>query len=119
MHVDANQFQAQRVKVLKEEWKRLSVLWNGWNFSHQDLRLPASTVLELDRLTASQPPQHLSLDQAYHKRLSAIHSFPNWKGRHRFLLHLGKLPFQHSPDEAASRVSLLFQVIELGFEIHG
>ena len=51
--------------------------------------------------------------------LPAIHSFANGKGRDRFLLHFGKLPFQHGPDEATGRVSLLFQVIELGFEIGG
>lgn len=53
------------------------------------------------------------------ERLPAIHSLPNWKGRNRLLLHFGKLPFQHGSDETAGRVSLLFQVIELGFEIEG
>ena len=53
------------------------------------------------------------------KQLSATHLFPKWKGRHRFFLPLGKLPFQHRPDEATRRVSLSFQFIELDFEIHG
>jgi len=81
---------------------------------------PAAALLQnrdsVNRVTAPQPVSH---DQAYHKGLPTIHSFPNWKGRHRFLLHFGKLPFQHGPDEATGRVSLLFQVIELGFEIDG
>jgi hypothetical protein len=66
------------------------------------------------RLTARQPLSH---DQACHKWLPAIHSFPNWNGRHKLLLPFGKLPFQHGPDEATGRVSLLFQAIELGFEM--
>ena len=75
-----------------------------------------------DRLESSfGEPLHIPglLSQAgtCYEGLPAIHSFPNWKGGHRLLLHFGKLPFQHGPDEATGSVSLLFQVIELGFEI--
>jgi hypothetical protein len=55
--------------------------------------------------------------RAAQKGLSAARSFPSVKRRHRFFLHFGELSFQHGPDEAAGGISLLFQAIELGFEI--
>ncbi len=84
--------------------------------TYQCFTIDCSRMRSVNRFTA--PPPLLSCSHV-NNRLPAIHPLTNWKRRHRLLFHFGELPFQHGSDEAAGRVSLLFQVIELSFKVEG